>query len=77
MKKTADYVYDFDKPGELLTKVRNMINNDPRSFSQLSHDTRLPPVWIRQIADGAIVNPSVNRVEWLYNALSKDKLRVK
>lgn len=65
-------------PGELLTKVLTMLSDRPRdvSYKDISDKLNLPEPWIKAVATGQIKDPSVNRIEMLYEYLSGTPLNV-
>jgi hypothetical protein len=65
---------DCDKQQSLLKKTLELVENDDRSLLQLYSDTGLPFYWLRQLVAGAVKNPSVNRIQYLYEKLSGNEL---
>ena len=55
-----------EKTLKLLRERPNCIK-----FKQIEKDTGLPKGWLYMYAKGKITNPSVNRIEKLYNYLTK------
>ena len=59
-------------PGTLLLETRELLTG--QDLYQIALHTGLPQPWLRTLALGQIVNPSVNRVQKLYEHLSGRKL---
>jgi hypothetical protein len=59
-----------------MSRTLELLLNDSRSIPQISMDSRIPFHWVRQFAQGVIRNPSVNRVQALYEFLTGTKLDV-
>lgn len=59
----------FDQPGPLMIKTRELLQD--KDLFAIYADTKLSPYWLRKFAKGELKNPSVNRVEFLYNYLTK------
>lgn len=66
----------FDEPGKLMKKVQDLLKNDPRSIPEIYKQSGIPFYWLRKFADGAYQNPSVNRIERLYEFLTGKSLEV-
>lgn len=64
----------FDEPGSLMEKTLALIKKDERSVLELYRDTGLPFYWLKKLAAGKFANPSVNRVQYLYEYLSGKKI---
>lgn len=45
-----------------------------RNLSELCADTRVPYTWLQKFRNGDYRNPSVNRVQYLFEFLSGKKL---
>lgn len=67
----------FDSPGTLMIKTYQLLRNDKRSLSDVSIDTGISFFWLQRFNASAMKNPSVNRVQYLYEQLSKTTLTVK
>lgn len=67
---------EFDAPSPLLRAVIQLIKQDGRSLAKIATDTGIPFYWLRQLAAGKIPNPSVNRIQFLYEALTTVDLPV-
>jgi hypothetical protein len=64
----------YDEAGTLLQKTRAILARDQRSLLELANETGLPFYWLRKFAGGKIKNPSVNRIQYLYEKLTRKKL---
>lgn len=58
--------------GSLLAKTRELLTG--KDLISISHETGLPFYWLRSLA--TTENPSVNRVQTLYEYLTKRTLKV-
>lgn len=63
---------------KLRDKVLDLLANRPReqTLKGIAEATGLPEAWLKVFAQGRIQDPSVNRVETLYNYLSEKPLDV-
>lgn len=59
---------DFDKPGTLMQRTRALLKQ--ADVVEVHIATRLPFYWLRNFQAGANNNPSVNRVQCLYEHLT-------
>lgn len=66
----------YDQPGTLVKTTQALITKDPRSTTELSIASTLPFYWLRKFRSGAIRAPNVNRVQFLYEFLTHEKLKV-
>lgn len=64
----------FDTEGKLMRTVQRLIREDPRSLPEIYRDTRVPLSWLNGFVAGAYRNPSVNRLEYLYEQLTGKEL---
>ncbi len=65
-----------EQQGSLLNKTRTMLikaksNNE---LETIAHRTSIPFLWLNKIADGYIDDPSVNRIQKVYEYISDKKL---
>jgi hypothetical protein len=67
---------NFDKPGKLMSKTRELLRNDSRSIAKISIDTGITFFWLQRVSADMMKNPSVNRVEYLYEQLSGQTLKL-
>jgi len=58
----------FDQPRSLMVKTIRLLEG--RDLLQVYEETRLPYYWLRKFAAGAYKNPSVNRVQFLFEHLT-------
>lgn len=63
-----------DAPGTLVLKTRRLLNNRKEAVSKVAKDTGIPLDWLRKFSGGQIPNPSVNRVQFLFEKLSGKSL---
>ena len=66
----------FDSPGKLMIKTHQLLKADGRSIADISIDTGITFFWLQRFSAGSMKNPSVNRIEYLYEHLSKKSLNV-
>lgn len=64
----------FDEPGKLMKKTRILLLKDERTLLEMYRDTAIPYFWLKKFAAEGFKNPSVNRVQFLYEYLSGQKL---
>lgn len=64
----------FDQPNTLMERTIALILNDGRTLPELYRDTGVPFYWIKNFVKRKFANPSVNRVQYLYEQLSGTKL---
>jgi hypothetical protein len=53
-------------PGSLMVKTLTLSQADKRDLLSIHKDTNLPLYWLREFRAGRIKNPSVNRIQSLY-----------
>jgi len=63
-----------DKPGSLMLRTRQLLRTDNRDLLQIHKDTKIPFYWLRAFSAGKFTNPSVNRVQKLYENLTGNPL---
>ena len=63
-------------PGSLLKQTRTLLKRSKREnqLETVAHKTKIPYLWLNKIADGRVKNPSVNRIQKVYEHLSGSKL---
>lgn len=66
-----------DAPGSLLERVKKLVKEEKRGLLAVSVKTGVPVFWLRKFAAGKIPNPSVNRIQHLFEKLSGSKLSLK
>ena len=64
-----------EKPGALHSKTLAALDARRKTTSlfAIAEQSHVPFYWLRKFAAGAIANPSVNRVEQLFNWLTASK----
>lgn len=62
----------------LYDKTMELLKNLPRSttYADIERDTNLSKEWISAVARGRIIEPSVKKIQTLYEYLSKRKLKL-
>ena len=65
---------EFDQPQSLLSKTRELLLASDKSNNKIVQETGLPFPWLRAFRAGDYDNPSVNRVQFLYEHLNGRKL---
>jgi hypothetical protein len=60
----------FDNEKSLMRHVRALVKADSRSLPELYRDTGISFFWLQKFQAGKFANPSVNRVQFLYEYLS-------
>lgn len=63
-----------DHPASLLRHTQQHLRKDGRSLFTIAQESGLPFYWLRKFATGEVKSPSVNRVQRLYEFLTKSKL---
>jgi predicted transcriptional regulator len=58
----------------LLEKTKELLKEDGRTLLDIHLQSNIPFYWLQKFPHSK--DPSVNRVEKLYNFLSKEKLKV-
>ena len=62
--------------GTLLQRTRDLITDSDKTHMQICIATGLQVNWISGIATGRIKDPSVNRIQKLYEYLAGSKLAI-
>jgi hypothetical protein len=62
----------FDQPGSLMARTIELLNG--QDLLELYSETSIPYYWLRTFARGVYKNPSVNRVQFLYEYLTQKSL---
>ena len=57
-----------------MTRTRELLRGCDKGILGVRDDTQLPFYWLRKFANGEIPNPSVNRVQFLYEYLTRKPL---
>jgi len=58
----------YDQPGLLMRRTVELLRE--RNLLKVYEDTKIPFYWLRKFSSGETKNPSVNRVQYLYEFLS-------
>ena len=61
-------VNSYDKPQTLMLKTAQLLES--RDITQIHRDTGIPYHWLTKFVRGGFTNPSVNRVQYLYEHLT-------
>lgn len=64
----------YDQPHSLLEATVKLANEFDGTLPELYKATNISFYWLRKFKAGEFKNPSVNRVQWLYEFLSGKKL---
>lgn len=70
-------VKKFDKAGKLMLLVLGLLHKRESTLKEIGQRTGLPLPWLYLLTEGGIKNPSVNRIEYLYEHLTGNRLEVK
>lgn len=65
------------RPFSLLKRTLELLKEDSRSLIEIYTATGIPYYWLKKFSAGEFANPSVNRVQFLYEFLSGQQLEVK
>lgn len=63
----------FDKPQSLMIETLKLLEN--KNLHELYKETGVGYYWLRKFVAGEFLNPSVNRVQFLYEHLSGVKIK--
>jgi hypothetical protein len=66
----------WDEPQSLMDATVKLINDDPRTLLEIWRDTGVPFYWLQNLVKYKYANPSVNRVQYIYEKLSGEKLAI-
>lgn len=66
----------YDQPGSLMKKTLALIEEQQCDPLKLHKETGLPYYWLKKFASGSFKNPSVNRVEFLYERLTGNQIAI-
>lgn len=64
----------FDQPGTLMCKTLELLKE--RDLLQVYSETKISFYWLRKFVGGGFKNPSVNRVQYLYEHLTNTRISV-
>ena len=65
---------EYDKPQSLYLKTRQLLKDDKRPLRMIGQATAIPYYWLKKFSAGEIPNPAVNRIQYLFEFLTKSKL---
>lgn len=65
-----------EKPLSLMAKTQALLKASKISYPQIFLDTSIEITWLSRFANGGTPNPSVNRVQKLYEYLTGKRLQV-
>jgi len=74
MHKKREVVQDEDCA--LLERTRELLRTTRHTYLDIAVATGLRPHWLSFLASGKITDPSVNKIQKLYEFLSNKKLRL-
>jgi len=61
--------------GKLLKKTRDKLKRlNANGYIEVSFHTGIPETWLKRVAHGNIKDPSVNRIQKVFEYLTKKKL---
>lgn len=63
-------------PGSLYARTLELLHSCGKTLPLIYKETDIPFYWLRKFSSGTIPDPSVNRVQRLYEYLSGKKLEV-
>lgn len=64
------------QPGTLHSRTLALLKDDGRSLPLVASQSGLPFYWLKKFSAGEIHDPSVNRIQKLYEFLAKRPLRL-
>ena len=62
----------FDQPGSLMLRTMQLLKK--QDLLKVYTDTKISFYWLQKFVAGGFKNPSVNRVQYLFEHLSKQRL---
>lgn len=62
----------FDQPGSLMTRTIELLKQ--KDLLQIYSETKISFYWLRKFVGGEFKNPSVNRVQYLYEHLTNTRI---
>lgn len=62
--------------GSLLEKTRTLLNTTDQTYLSIYGATGLTPNWLSMLGSGKIPDPSVNKVQKLYEHLTETELAI-
>ena len=67
-------IYRYDEQGTLMKECRRLIVEDSRTTRMIAQASGIPPYWLKKFRRAEMTNPSVNRVQYLYEFLTQKDL---
>jgi len=67
-------IHDFDKEQSLMQASRKLLGDHELDFVGVTLATGIPYHWLSKFSAGEFKNPSVNRVQCLYEFLTGTKI---
>lgn len=64
----------YDDRNTLHDATIKAVHDDPRTLRMISQATGIPFYWLKKLSANEIKAPNVNRVQYLFEFLSKSKL---
>lgn len=62
--------------GSLHQKALELLKGSPQALPDIARDSELPYYWLKKFSSGEVKDPSVNRVQKLYEYLAKKPLEI-
>ncbi len=75
VRTVTDLNKKYDAPQSLMKETHNLLKGE--DLLKLHRQTDIPYHWLLHFYAGSIVNPSVNRIQYLWEKLTKTKLQTK
>lgn len=66
----------YDKPMKLMETTQQLLKESDKTLLGIYTETGLPYYWLKKFSAGDFDNPSVNRVQFLYEFLTQSELLV-
>lgn len=63
-------------PGTLLTRTLTLLHDREKDILTIANESGIPFYWVRHFATGKTKDPSVNKVQALYEYLTQKQLEV-
>ena len=70
------FMEPYDKPGQLMITTQVLLKGSQKTLPEIYKDTGIPFYWLRKFRTGEMRNPSVNRVQYLYEYLKGESIRL-
>ena len=66
----------YDSEGALMTRTKELVNESGLTLPEIYTVTGISFYWLKKFMSGEISNPSVNRVQFLYEFLTNKKINL-